>query len=237
MQKLRIKTKRDWLIAFVFAFLLTYVIVLRFRGEINEFLLPLTPDRISFFNQPENQGVYAVTVLVMSVLTIGVMIYKKIRGKYIALALAAGIVIAGAAIGSYYYECHLMLKVPSEYQPEDVSVFCLGGPEASHGSYKLDEETKAQLVDKVLTLEPLSKEEEKRQRDRSNMEDNGEETSVSISYPKQHGQSYHIWVGVRDGVIRIHKGHSPNSDPIYKDNGLLGLIEQLKTSEELQNNQ
>lgn len=231
VQKLSIKSRRDWFIAFVFAFLFIYLIVLRYQVVINDFLLPLTPDRISFFNQPENHGVYAITVLAMSALTMGVMIYKKVRGKYIALVLAGGIMLAGAVMGSYYYECRVMLKIPSEYQPEGVSVYYYG-LDSSHEGYTLNEETEKQLVDKVVALEPLSEEEEKEQKERIDIDGSSGETSISIWYPRKHGHSYHLWVRVKDDVIRITKGHSPKDDPLYQDNGLLDILEKIQKGQD-----
>lgn len=233
MQRLQIKTKRDWFIAFVFAFLFTYLVALRYQAGINEFLLPFTPDKISYFNQPDNHGVYAVTVLVMTGLSIGVMIYKKVKGKSIVFALAAGIVITCAIAGSYYYQCHLILKIPSEYKPAGVTVSYYDDQDSSYTDLKLDGKTKEQIVDKVLALKPLSGEEAQIIRDKGDADDRGDELSISIWYPRKHGYSYHIWVGVgiKDSVIRIHKGHSPKTDPIYQDNGLLETLEQIKSDQ------
>ena len=225
MQKLKIKSKRDWFIAFIFSFLFIYLIVLRFQPIINECLLPLTPDKISFFNQPDDLGVYAVTVLVMSGLSIGVMIYKKVKGKYLALALAGGIVIAGAIMGSYSYQCHLILKIPAEYRPEAVMVSYYDKRNDTHIDYTLDEETKEQIVDRVLALERISKEE---QRDISDFDDSGSEMSIMVWYPLNNGYSYELWVSIKDNVIRIHKGHSLETDPIYQDNGLLEILEKMR---------
>lgn len=230
MQRLQIKSKRDWFIAFVFAFLFIYLIALRYQAGINEFLLSFTPDKISFLNQPDH-GVYAVTVLVMTALSIGVMIYKKVKGKFIVLALAAGIVITCAIAGSYYYQCSLILKIPSEYKPQSVTVSYYDSQDSSYTDFELDGKTKEQIVDKVLALKPLSGEEAQIIRDKGDADGRGDELSISIWYPQKNGYSYHIWVGVgvTDSVIRIHTGHSPKSDPIYRDNGLLEILEQIKS--------
>ncbi|WP_027399144.1 DUF4064 domain-containing protein [Anaerovorax odorimutans] len=226
MNKFQIKTRRDWIIAFIFSFLIVYLIVSKFQVDINEYLLMLTPDKISFFSQPESHGVYIVVVIIMLILSICTMIYKKVNKKYIAMVLIGGILIAGAVIASYYYECYAILKIPYQYEPEWVNISSYNEKTSSHVNYTLDENTKEQIVDKILALEPLPKDEEKT----VSAEDKKEkdEVSINIWYPKSHGQIYNIWVHVNDDVIRITKGHSTNEDPMYKDNGLIEIIEKLK---------
>ncbi|HML37148.1 MAG TPA: hypothetical protein PKA19_07000 [Bacillota bacterium] len=241
MQKLRIKSKRDWFIAFIIAFLFIYLIALKFQVRISELLWPLTPDKLSILNQPDGQGVFAAAVLAMTALSIGVMIYKKVKGKYLVLALAGGIVIAGAAIGAYCYQCQSIVNIPSESKPESVDVQYFGR-DGGFVNYQPDEETKARIVDKVLTLQPLPKEEAKaereaaKQRIENTADSRGGWTSVAVWYPKEDGYSYLISIDIEDHVIRADRGHSLNSTVFYRDNGLLELIEGLKSSEQLENN-
>ncbi|MBR0598161.1 hypothetical protein [Sinanaerobacter chloroacetimidivorans] len=229
MQGLRIKSKRDWFIAFVFAFLFIYLIALKFQNRISELLWPLTPDKISLLNQPDGQGVFAAAVLAMTALSIGVMIYKKVKGKYLVFALVGGIVIAGAAIGVYYYECQSIINIPSECKPEGVSVTYHDERGPSFIDYALSEKTKDQIVNKVLALQPLSGEEKKELNERNDTGGSGGETSVSIWYPKKDGYSYLISVSMKDNVIYTCRGRSPESIVIYQDNGLLEVLEKMKT--------
>ncbi|HWQ77194.1 MAG TPA: hypothetical protein VN381_00110 [Anaerovoracaceae bacterium] len=225
----QIKSKKDWLIAFLLAFLLIYLIVLRYQGRINELLLWITPDRISFFDQPENQGVYAVTVLILLMLSIGVMIYKNMDRKQVGLAMVAGVAVIAVIVGSYYYQCHLMLRLPYESAPRDVSMVSFKNGEGKN--YELDEEMKKQLAEKILALESVSREEEQRQRSiaRAAGGSGNGEVWVTVRYSREGGPSYKNWVKVGDGVISIVKGHGVNQDPFYSDNGLLQLLENIQS--------
>ena len=237
MQKLRIKSKRDWFIAFIIAFLFIYLIALKFQVRISELLWPLTPDKLSILNQPDGQGVFAAAVLAMTALSIGVMIYKKVKGKYLVLALAGGIVIAGAAIGSYCYQCQTIIKIPSECKPEAVTVHHFDW-DSGFVNYSLDEDATGQIADKVLALQPLSKEEMKAKREAEEQkkakgsDDSEGWISVSVQYPKEDGYSYDIDINIQDSTISsAYRGSSLNSTVFYQDNGLLELIEGMKTSE------
>lgn len=228
MRGFRIKSKRDWCIAFAFAFLFLYLTALKFQTRISELLWPLTPDKISLLNQPDEQGVFAAAVLAMTALSIGVMIYKKIKGKYLVFALTGGIVIAGAAIGAYCYECQSIIKIPLGCKPEGVSVTYLDERDHSFVSYTLDEKTKAQIVNKVLALQPLSGKGEKQLNGRNDTEGRSGETSISIWYPKKDGYSYLVSVSIKDNVIYTDRGRSPASTVIYQDNGLSEILEKIK---------
>lgn len=223
MQRLRIKTRKDWFIAFVFTFLLVYLLVLRYQVVINDWLLRVTPGKISYFNQPEEQGVFAVTVLAVAVISIGVMIYKKVKGKYITLALAGGIIIAAAIMATYYYECRLLLKVPLESEPESVRVS--EERNGSHISYTLNQEMEEQIVEKIMALEPLSDQDDIR---RETINGSTDRTSISIWYPRRNDYSYHIMISVKNKIIYFAKGHGLESVIFYQDNGLLDILEELR---------
>lgn len=231
--KIQIKSRKDWIIAFVLAFLLIYLIVLRYRVTINDWLLPLQPDKVGYFNQPENHGVYAVTVLCVTALAIGVMIYKRIKGKYVALALAGGLLTVAVIAGTYAYHCHQLLKIPFESQPESMWVTGDDWEKDAHLRYELDEATEKLIADKVRSLERLPKEEEQKQRDAvlagMKKDNRGKELSISLWYGRKNRAPYHIWVNVENGMIYINKGHGIGDDPFFRDNGLLEILENLKT--------
>lgn len=228
-----IKSRKDWLIAFLIAFLMIYLVVLRYQMDINESLMQITPGKISYFNQPENQGVYAVTVLCLTILSLGVMIYKRIGKKRIGLAMAAGLVLTTVIAGSYFYECDRTIKTPYRSDPSDVSVTYWENGEGKR--YDLDEPTKIALADLIVALEPVpdqGSEQSESQNQNGTMEvaDDQERSEfwVSVNYPRPNRADYHIWAMINDGVIHISKGHRADQDPIYMDNGVLYLLEKIK---------
>ena len=233
-----ITSRKDWLIAFLIAFLFIYLIVVRYQININETLMLVTPGKISYFNQPENHGVYAVTVVCLTILSLGVMIYKKIGKKRIGLAMAAGIVLTAAITGSYFYECDRTIRTPYGSDPSYVSVTYWSNGEGE--SYELDEPTKKQLADLIVALEPLQDqiseqiEQSERQKQNRTMKDGSDQERsefwVTVNYPRPDRAPYQIWAIINGGVIRITKGHSTEQDPIYIDNGLLELLEGLQRS-------
>ena len=88
-------------------------------------------------------------------------------------------------------------------------------------------EMKRQIAEKVLLMEPLSKEE------RNNMEiadKENDKTVVFINYSSKKGYGYHMIVSVRDDIICIHRGQTKRSDVFYRDNGLLEMIESIAES-------
>jgi hypothetical protein len=236
-----IKSRKDWFIAFVLAFLMIYLMALRYQGKINASLMLVTPGKISYFNQPENHGVYAVTVLGLTILSLGVMIYKKIEKNRIGRAMAAGIALIAAITGSYFYDCDRTIKTPYGSDPSYVSVTYWENGEGE--TYELDEPTKKQLADLVVALEPLqdrvSEQSEQPEQSEQSERQNQNETMnvardqersefwVTVNYPRPNRAPYQIWAIINGGVIRITKGHSTAQDPIYIDNGLLALLEGL----------
>lgn len=182
----RIKSRVDWLIAFIFSFLILYVLVSRYKITINEYLLKITPDKISFVNQPEEQGVYVIILLGLLCLSLTTMKCKTVKTKYIATTFLVGGLLISVVIASYYYECRSILNMPTQCQPKRVNVTYFDKTRDSYSQFELSEEEKKEITNKVLALEPVSKKEQ------STVGQFKEGYEITILYPDEKGHGYHV---------------------------------------------
>lgn len=226
---LKIKTKKDWVIAFIFALLIVYGITTRFSFRLQSFLLEYGNPRLTNMNQPRSYGNLIITVLVMTLL-IEILLaayHKSVKMK--VTILLAGIVCSVFLFAGYLINCNLIVSVMGKEEP--VSVHANGW--ATNIALTMSKEQQDKLVSYCETLQPVSKEQEKKSESTFYADGNitGDSLLIWIVYPKKYGHNYDLMVCVYDNMIFVRKGYNYRDKEIvtfYKDNGLVSFINQMK---------
>ena len=231
MEKWRIKTGRDWMIAFLFATLLVYAVLGIFTGRINRMLMYVTDPRLSDLNQPSGYGNVALTALIMGAVTGAVLLVKKQPFQRAALSLAAGCILAAVSIGAYFYHCSLLVHVPQEEMPGRVSVQKGWDHEQGRVNENFDpgDEKLAAFVELCTSLKELPKAQQKQAGalyDRNRSSDREEEIRIWISYPEKYLHSYSLLLWIDNGqIFALRDGGKDRR--FFEDNGLVQAAEEL----------
>lgn len=230
MKKWRIKTKRDWVIAFMFTALLAYGIIGRFSQRIDRGLMYLTDPRLSDLNQPSSYGNVTLTALVMGTVSGIVLLVKRQPLKKAAFAVAAGCAAAAVSIGAYFFHCNLLVHVPEWQNPVSIWVSSGGGKEGEvSAGYDPEDEVQVRFLQLCTSLEELPKEEQRRAGRLYAETEDGDmagEIHIWISYPRKYLHSYSLLISVRDGLIFTQR--DGGRDRIFfADNGLIEAAEEL----------
>lgn len=216
MKRWRIKTGRDWVIAAGFLFLLSYLIASRYQQNINRWLMGFSPEKMSYFNQPENHGIYLVAVLLTAVLWTALRIWQRgtnpkpmVKGLAAVWILAA--VLSGVIWFSYQAECRQIVNTPSSgLKPSvEISSWDMELPE----DLELTGEEQERLLEACLALEAPSKEEQELLRART---DEMDRINITIWYPEYKNHSYHLWFFLEEDVIGLYRGHD-SAEAVYYD--------------------
>lgn len=226
---LKIKTKKDWIIAVIFTFLILYGITTRFSYRIQAFLLDYGNSKLTNMNQPRGYGNLIITLLIMTILAefLLFLYHQSVNVKIITLL--AGIICSGLLFAGYLLNCNLIVSVMGKTEP--VSVRADGW--TSKMNLDMTREQEAKLVSFCETLQPVSAQQEKRleQAFYANGNMTGDSLLIWITYPKKYGHNYDLMVCVYDTMIFVRKGYNNKNREIvtfYEDNGLLSFINQLK---------
>lgn len=216
MKQWKIKTKRDWMIAAFFLFLLSYLIASRYQQRMNEWLMVFSPEKMSCFNQPENHGVYLLATALAAIFwTILWVWQKRADKKQFVRGLAAvwilAVLLAGIVWFAYQAECRRIVNTPSAGLKADVSIFSwdVNLPEPLY----LTEKEQQELLGLCLNLTAPSKEEQEALRART---DERDRISIDIRYPEYRNHSYSLWFFLEEDVMVLNRGHS-SSDAVYYD--------------------
>lgn len=221
MKKWRIKTKKDWCITFLFAFLIFLVLAEYNRFGLREMLVRFYPDKMNYTCCPEWCSPFLIVTWGMAVFTAIVLILKKKSVKLWGSVIVIGIVLSVGAVFAFQYHCKLIVRTAEEFQPKNAVIYF----------DKYDSMVDLQGTDaKAITLGkmvydleelPEKEQEELRKKERNY------ETMVWVTYPEQYGQSFWLQCYV-DGDEIYMKPEEGEPEVFYKDNGLLDYLEKLR---------
>ena len=221
----KIKTKKDWAIAFIFTILIIYGITTRFSYRFQSFLLEYGDPRLTNMNQPRSYGNLIITVLIMTILVEVLLVFYRKSAKLKIITVLVGIVCSVILFAGYLFNCKLIVSVIGKEEP--VSVHANGW--ATDINLNMNKEQQDRLVSYCEALQPVPIEQEKKLESIFYADGNitGDSLLIWITYPKKYGHNYDLMVCVYDNMIFIRKGYNNKNKEIvtfYKDNGLLSLI-------------
>lgn len=223
MKEIKIKTKKDWCIAFVFTTLIVYVIsgflTYHFQGILLRFGNPMMTN----MNQPKSYGNVAFTIVIMTIL-IEIILFRK-RKKTILKVLCPliGFVLSLAVIAGYFIHVDLIV---SSIEKENGNIIGIS-PWAEEADLTFTKEEEQQIMRLCEQLKPVSKERqrelEKQVLDEYEEMPEGTEL-IWICYPEHYGHSLDLMVCVAKQSIFVFKGYDNRQKAIitfFEDNGLL----------------
>lgn len=227
MKKWMIKTKRDWAIAAGFLLLLSYLITSRYQQGMNEWLMKFSPEKMSYFNQPEKHGVYLLTVILAAALGTILWIWQRKMSekplrKGLLIIWAAAVLALGIVWGAYQAECRQIVNTPSTGLKPDVHIsdWSMDLPEP----LELTEEQQQQIVDLCLNLQALPKEEQETMMEQLTQDDGIE---IHIWYPEYKGHSYNLWFHLEGDILCLYRGHSKFDGVYYDSTEVQALVSEI----------
>lgn len=233
----KIKTKRDWCIAFLFAVIIVYGISMKFSNIYRELLLPLANHKMTNLNYHEGYGNWIVTSVVMTLIILLVMAAQKpLENKRFSLrrylaVLGAGTAAALLGLGAFIVHSHLIVSSVHSMQPLSIAVSRRGYESVvitdpcTQGNEDVRE--MIQLCVQLEEMEPAAQKEILE----SGFDPNYSESDcIWITYPKRFGHSYDLVIHIQEGIIYIGRGYDIKNQfmtPIYEDNGILEKLEKI----------
>ncbi len=221
MKKWQIKTKKDWCIAFLFAFLIICVLAEYKFSWTNDFLQKFFPDKMNYTCQPKGYAVFLLIVAGMTIFTGIVLVLKKKSVKLLAGLIGVSILLCIGTVSVFQYHCRLIVRMPEKSEPQSADLHDWN----TDFSPELSKEETKKLSELMYALKQLPKEAQ----EKLNQKEWNGGIHIWLTYPEKYGQSYWMIAEVEDGAIRMSKnGGMPYV--FYEDNGVLDYLEQFYES-------
>lgn len=220
MEKLRIKTKKDWVIAYIFMTLVVYGISTRFNFQ--SWLLKYGNPMMTQLNQPKSYGNVIFMIVCMTLITEILLLRKKKKIKWLVIIAVVGCVSSITTFKMYEWNTDKIVSVKDEEQGV-----------LSHVGYWVGDAVEVTEKEKIIELceklEPVSEEEQARLEQEYFADEDYliDSVTIDITYPEKYGHSFVLAVSVHDDNVYIWKGYSNKQEDIvtfYEDNGIAELV-------------
>jgi hypothetical protein len=223
--KLPIKTKKDWCIAFIAAFIILYYLSMNYDFRIMQFMMRFAPLKMNLMNYPAGWGNFVIVGIGMTILTLGVLLIKKATVKRIVLAATVGTTFTAAMLFGFMLHTNLIVDTSKNMKATSVWITCY--EQEQNIDSKPGDELTDQLIASAIALKAKSDSQQKLLRA---LPENSEDIvyHIWISYPKKYGQSYDlILYASKDRIYSYHGDGTGDTRVYYEDNGFLQTLDKI----------
>lgn len=231
----RIKNKRDWIIFWVFAALIAYVVGDRYNWKVNGWLRGIGNPWLTVLNEPQNYGRMIVAVILLAVLAEIVLFLcrKPVRVKL--AVLAAGLILPAALVGIYQLHCKLIVSVLWNEEPSSVYVKYGDAREVwKSGEGNFVPAEKCQELQELCGSLKIMTDERKLKTcmewyyaEEAFMEP---DYYVDITFPHKYGHGYVFNLWIKDGYVYLWRGYKGQEILVtfFEDNGITEWLSQAE---------
>lgn len=231
--KMKITTKRDWVVFWFFAALITYAMAGFWERKVDDWLRSGGNPWLWEGNEPQSYGRMMVAAVIFA-LVVEVVCFLRHKKLWIKLVmLAAGILAPVALAGMYRINCQLIVSVLWEEQPEIAIVYWKTPDGNMSLSYEPDMEEQEELLEFCRNLTVVSDEAVQNEFMERIMGSGGmrEQDSIYLHFSEKYGHSYMLNLYVWGDYLYFLRGHGRGNDTyvtLFRDNGLIQYMETLR---------
>lgn len=235
--KIKIITKRDWVVFWFFAALITYAMAGFWERKVDDWLRSGGNPWLWEGNEPQSYGRLIVAAVIFA-LVVEVVCFLRHKKLWIKLSvLAAGILAPVALTGMYHANCQLIVSVLWEEQPE-MAIITWKNPDSNVSlRYEPDMEEQEQLLEYCRNLTVVSDKTVQNEFTAWKMGNDGfmKQDSIYLNFSEKYGHSYMLNLYVWEDYLYFFRGHGRGNDifvTLFQDNGLIQYMETLRQEQE-----
>lgn len=235
--KIKIITKRDWVVFWFFAALITYAMAGFWERKVDDWLRSGGNPWLCEGNEPQSYGRLIVAAVIFA-LVVEVVCFLRHKKLWIKLVmLAAGILAPVALAGMYRINCQLIVSVLWEEQPE-MAIITWKNPDSNVSlRYEPDMEEQEELLEFCRNMTIVSDVAVQNELMERMMESGGmrEQDSIYLHFSEKYGHSYMLKLYVWGDYLYFFRGHGRGNDifvTLFQDNGLIQYMETLRQEQE-----
>ena len=224
--EMKISGRKDWIIFWFFAVMVSYVAGGWLARPINTWLNGMTGPWLTDMNMPTNYGRTIAAVILLAAMTEGLLFLRKKSVKAKIGVAAAGVALAAMIVGIHQVHCRLIVSVLHSEEPGSVTLF-LDGSQKRLVSGEYEELLElcrglAVITDPDELADCMAWYEEEYRLAGTD--------GVWMAFPRKYGHSYVLHLHVQDGHICLWRGYQRGEKEItfFRDNGLIEWLEESK---------
>ena len=237
--KFRIRSRRDWVIFWVFAALICYAAGSRYAYRADRWLFRFANPYMSDLNQPYTWGQLMVFLFLLAVVAEAMLFLcgKTVKAK--VLVLAGALLMPMVILAGYRIHTNLIVSPLWKEEPRSITIFW-GEAESEKRvqQRELTTEERQKLSDLLQNMTIITVEDTLEALEEWYLEVASErfglEDSISLVFAEEYGHSYDLRLRIYDGKVYIWRGYSDSETEItfFEDNGIVEWLDVLKAASE-----
>lgn len=237
LSKIRITTKRDWVVFWFFAALIIYAMAGFWAGKVDNLLRSDGNPWLWEGNEPQSYGRIIVAAVIFAFL-VEMVCFLRHKKLWIKLAvLAVGVLAPMVLAGMYRINCQLIVSALWEEQPEMAFIYWKTPDGNMSIRYEPDLEEQEELLEFCRNLTVVSDEAVQNEFMEWKMESGAfwKQDSIDFLFSEKFGHSYMLDLYVWGDYLYFFRGHGRGNDiyvTLFQDNGLIQYMETLRQEQE-----
>lgn len=240
-KKFRIRSKRDWIIFWIFAVLICYAAGSEYGNRIGNWLFRFSNPYMMNLNQPHSWGQLMGFLFVLAAVTEAVLFLCRKSVKAKILVLAGALLMPMVIVAGYRIHTNLIVSSLWKEEPAGVNIHYYTGADREHHLIRkeeLTEEEWQELIELCRNLKPVSDGKAQEELMQWYLEDTQEHfmyvDDIDLHFDEKYGHNYSFWIKIYDGKIYLWRGYSSSKAEItfFEDNGITGWLEEIKGRQE-----
>ena len=225
--KFRIRSRKDWVIFWVFAVFICYSAGLRYDHWPDRWLFQFANPYMTDINQPHTWGQLIPFLALLAVVTEVVLFLCRKPVKARILVLVGALLMPMIILAGYRIHTDLIVSSLWKEKPVGISLW-------KDHRMELTEEEQKELLELCQNLTQVSDKETQELLKQWYLENDSspfsEADDINIRFSEKYGHSYSFKLSVFDGKVFIWRGYGGSNVEItfFEDNGIVELVEKIK---------
>lgn len=236
--KIRIRSRKDWVIFWVFVVCICYAIGVHYARIPNKWLFDFSNPYMKDLNQPYTWGQLMVFFFLLAVVTEVVLFLCKKPVKAKILVLTGALLMPMVILAGYRTHTNLIVSSLWKEEPRGVSVSWRSADSGNkENQLQLTEEEREELLELCRNMTIVSDDEILETLRQWHQENDREQfacsSSIHLSFDEKYGHNYSLWLEVYGGKVFLRRGYNSSMKEeltFFEDNGIVEWIEEMTAS-------
>lgn len=230
--KFRIRSRKDWVIFWVFAAVICYALGLHYAYKPDRWLFQFANPFMTDLNQPYVWGQMIVFLALLAAAAEAVLFLCRKPVKTKVLVLVGALLMPMVVLAGYRIHTDLIVSSLWKDEPGQVVVWKSADSGAGRETIILTGENRQEILTLCRNLTPIS--------DKATVESltqwyldcdriHMQENSIHMYFDKKFGHNYSLNLTIYDGKVFIWRGYSSSKSEItfFEDNGIVEWVEKI----------
>jgi len=236
--KFRIRSRKDWVIFWMFAVFICYAAGSGYSYRFDKWLFQFANPYMMDLNQPYTWGQLMASLFLFAVVAEAVLFLCKKPVKAKILVLAGTLLMPMVILAGYRIHTNLIVSSLWQEEPETINIFWRDAESGEEENRMgLAGEERKELLELCRSMTPVSDEAALEMLKQWYQEHDdiqlAQRASIQMFFEERYGHGYTFWLNIYDGKVYLRRGYNSSMQheiTFFEDNGIVEWMEKIAAS-------